>query len=65
MSCTGDCDVDDTVSIDEIILGINIAVGERAVAVCDSFDAGGDGAVSVDELVGAVNAALNGCGNGL
>ena len=54
----GDCNGDLDVSIDELVLGVNMALGSAA-ADCTRFDANGDGAVSIDELVAAVRAALN------
>ena len=59
--CRGDCDGDRAVTVDEIIMGVNMAVGTLSSDTCPSFDADGDGQVTVDELVGAVDAALFGC----
>jgi len=56
----GDCDRDGSVTVDELILGVNIALGELPVADCPSFDADGDGQVTIDELTLGVNTALNG-----
>ena len=50
-----------TVTVDELIKGVNIALGTTSVDTCQDMDANGDGAVTVDELVAAVNCALNGC----
>lgn len=60
-ACTGDCDGDATVTVDEIIKGVSIALGTTSLAACARFDAGGDGNVTVDEIVTAVNHALAGC----
>ncbi len=57
----GDCNGDGRVSIDEIVIGITIALGDATVNECPAFDANADGAVTVDELLAAVDAALNGC----
>jgi DNA-binding beta-propeller fold protein YncE/mono/diheme cytochrome c family protein len=59
--CIGDCNADGTVTVDELVLGVDIALGEQLVAVCPSLDTGDDGQVSVDELIQAVNVALRGC----
>jgi hypothetical protein len=40
---------------------VNIALGNLDVLTCKNFDANGDGQVTVDEILTAVNAALNGC----
>ena len=61
LNCVGDCGDDGAVTVDEIIRGVNIALGTGAVGSCDAFDVNDDGAVTVDEVVKAVNAALNGC----
>lgn len=59
--CGGDCDGDGGVAINELVQGVNIALGALATAQCPSFDRNGDGAVAVNELIGAVNNALAGC----
>lgn len=59
--CVGDCNKDGVVSIDELLVGINIALGNMMPNQCPTFDENGDGSVTVDELLAAVDAALNGC----
>jgi glucose/arabinose dehydrogenase len=59
--CVGDCNHSDTVTVDELVLGVNISLGNLPIDSCPVFDADGDGHVSVDELIQAVNNALNGC----
>ena len=59
--CTGDCNGDGVVAVNELVAGVNIALGSAAVSSCPAFDANGDGQVTVNELIQAVNAALNGC----
>lgn len=60
-TCTGDCDGNDAVTIDELLLGVNIALELRMLRECPVFDATGDRAVTVDEILLAVSNALNGC----
>jgi len=60
-SCAGDCDGGGTVTVNELIQCVNIALGNQPVSSCPDCDPGGDGDVTVDELVKAVNAALSGC----
>ncbi len=60
-ACLGDCGGDGEVTVDEIILGVNIALEQTGLEACPPFDGNGDGLVTVDELIGAVNNALNGC----
>ncbi|MGH7785686.1 MAG: hypothetical protein ACRERC_02410 [Candidatus Binatia bacterium] len=62
--CVGDCNVNDRVAVNELILGVNIALGSNALEQCSPCDANGNGAVAVGELIQAVNNALFGCGDG-
>ena len=48
-------------SVGELIVGVNIALGMANVSSCPPMDQNGDGVVTVNELVSAVNAALEGC----
>jgi cysteine-rich repeat protein len=59
--CTGDCDGSGAVTVDEVLTGVNIALGNAPLDTCSAFDANGDHAVTVDEILAAVNNALNGC----
>jgi hypothetical protein len=59
--CIGDCNGDGLVAINELIVGVGIALGSDAVTACSAFDQNGDGTVAVAELVGGVNNALDGC----
>jgi hypothetical protein len=59
--CNGDCNSDGTVTVDELVRGVNIALGLLASESCPAFDVNEDGTVTVDELVRAVNSALVGC----
>lgn len=60
-SCPGDCDGDGSVTVDELLRGVNIALGQAELATCPAFDGDDDGFVLVDDVVSAINAALNGC----
>ena len=60
-ACTGDCNGDGSVSIDEIVTAIDIALGLAPSSRCPSVAAGGDGQVTVDQVIQAVNHALDGC----
>lgn len=59
--CTGDCGSDQAVTVDEIITGVNIALGTASLEACTAFDGNADSMVTVDEIVTAVNNALVGC----
>ncbi|HVM96865.1 MAG TPA: hypothetical protein VMT89_10775 [Candidatus Acidoferrales bacterium] len=62
--CIGDCGSDGDVTVDELIVGVNIALGSAQVAQCSAMDANADGDVTIDELITAVSHALNGCAAG-
>jgi hypothetical protein len=59
--CVGDCNRDASVTVDEIVTGVNIALGNSSIDTCPAFDGDGSGTVTVDEIITAVNNALNGC----
>jgi len=59
--CPGDCDTDEVVTINELVLGVRIAAGAVGVDACRAFDTDAGGAVSIDELIAGVGAALQGC----
>jgi hypothetical protein len=40
---------------------VNIALGNTPVTTCEPGDANHDGQITVDEILTAVNNALNGC----
>ncbi len=61
-ACAGDCNGDGEVTIDEIIVAVNISLGSQAVGSCIAVDFDGSGEVTVDELIRAVRASLEGCG---
>ena len=54
---TGDCNGDLSVSIDELLTGINIVLGRDAVSACPRFDMDGDGSVVIADLIAAVKSA--------
>ncbi|MBI1817938.1 MAG: hypothetical protein HYR72_23415 [Deltaproteobacteria bacterium] len=62
-SCVGDCDGMSGVTVEELIRGVNIALGSVPLSVCPSFDADHSDDVTVEELVQGVNNALLGCGH--
>jgi hypothetical protein len=59
--CVGDCDGTGVVSINELLRGVNIALGNLAVQACPAFDRNANGRADVNELITAVSNALNGC----
>lgn len=59
--CAGDCSGDALVAIDELVLGVSIALGRASVMSCSRFDPDGDRSVSIAELIRAIANSLNGC----
>ena len=59
--CVGDCDGNGMVSIAELLTGVNIAFDPGQLARCPAFDLNVDGGVAINELLGAVNGAVQGC----
>jgi len=61
LTCMGDCTGDGTVTIAELIMFVNLALGTPGSAPCMAGDMNGDGTITVDEVIRAVGAALEGC----
>jgi hypothetical protein len=57
----GDCKNTGQVTIDELILMVNIALDEAPVSECPAGDPNHDGKITIDEIIIAENNALNGC----
>jgi hypothetical protein len=58
--CVGDCNDDGAVEINELILGVNIALNLLDLSECANLD-DGQGMVTVARLIAAVNSALCDC----
>jgi hypothetical protein len=56
----GDCDLSNSVTVDEIVTSVSIALGAMAVSTCHEADADRSYSVTVDEVLTGVTAALNG-----
>jgi hypothetical protein len=59
--CVGDCSNDGAVDVSELVTGINIAAGAQTMESCPQFDCNGNGQLTIDCLISAVNASLSGC----
>ena len=59
--CPGDCNGDRSTTVDELIRGVRVVMGNGPHGECSAFDLDGSGKTTVDELVLAVGSALNGC----
>jgi len=60
-ACAGDCDGNGNVSIDELMRGVDIAIGTTAVDQCPAFDCNHTGQVNVVCLIQGVESSLDGC----
>jgi hypothetical protein len=60
-ACVGDCNGNGSVSINELIVGVNIALGTASSTACSAMDTNQDGRVTINELIAAVKSALDGC----
>jgi hypothetical protein len=59
--CVGDCNGNMMVTINELILGVNIALGNQPLSACEAFDCQNNGTVPINCLILAVNNAANNC----
>ena len=59
--CVGDCNRNGDVTVDELLIMVNIALGNAPVTDCEAGDENGDGMITIEEILKAVNAALSGC----
>jgi ELWxxDGT repeat protein len=59
--CTGDCDDNGVVSIDELLVGIDVSLGRSSADTCPAFDVDRRGDVTIDELILGVDSAIKGC----
>jgi hypothetical protein len=59
--CAADCNGDRRVAIDELLVAVEIALGQRELADCAPADSDGDGGLVVAELVRGLRAAVDGC----
>lgn len=61
LNCIMDCNDDDEVTVDEIIVGTIISLGSRSISACTKADLDRSGTVTVDEIVRGIYNSLNGC----
>jgi hypothetical protein len=61
--CGGDCGGNRSVTVDELLVMVNVALGSVAASECLEGDTNRDGDITVDELLIGVNHALAGCEN--
>jgi hypothetical protein len=61
IGCSGDCNGDGRVTVDELVRMVNVALGNTGVRACLAGDKDRNGAIAVNEVITAVNNALAGC----
>jgi hypothetical protein len=59
--CAGDCNDQGSVALDELVLVVNVALGQVPVEECVAADSDGLNAVTIDEVVKSIDNALHGC----
>jgi hypothetical protein len=59
--CIGDCGGDGGVTINELLLLVNVALDNVPASECRAGDSNHDGVITIDEILAAVNNALSGC----
>jgi hypothetical protein len=59
--CIGNCSGDGSVTVDELLTLVNIALGNADMSTCLPGDPNHDNQITIDEILIAVNNALNGC----
>jgi len=59
--CLGDCNGDGKVTVDELVTGVLIALGDLPPANCAAVDRDADGEVTVEEITAAARVAFGRC----
>jgi hypothetical protein len=60
-TCPGDCNGDGEVTVDDLIVMVNIAQGSQPVSACSPGDTNDDGEITIEEVLQGVNRALSAC----
>jgi len=60
-ACTGDCNGDGAVTVDELLVMVNVALDNLPATACANGDHNADAAITIDEILQAVNNALLAC----
>ncbi len=62
-ACVGDCDASGNVTVDDLVVMVNVALGDTPVSGCAAGDQNGDGTITIDEIIAAASNAQHGCPN--
>jgi len=57
--CTGDCNMDGKVTVDDLLTMISVDLGELPFSDCTMGDANGDNKIDISEILKAINIATN------
>jgi hypothetical protein len=60
-SCAGDCDGSETVTVNEIVTLVNIALERAPMTMCEAGNTDRNQQITVNEILMAVNRVLSGC----
>ncbi|MBI3785736.1 MAG: hypothetical protein HY270_20275 [Deltaproteobacteria bacterium] len=60
-ACSGDCDHNGRVEVDDLLRAVSIAQGQASLATCLAADLDGDQEVTIEEVIRSVNQAMLGC----
>lgn len=60
-ACAGDCNGDRQVTVNELIVMVNVALEATPASQCEAGDVNGDGKITVEEIVAAADNAISGC----
>jgi len=60
-ACVGDCNGDGAVTVNELVIMVNVALDALPVSSCTAGDADNSGDITIDEIVAATNNALGMC----
>jgi hypothetical protein len=59
--CAGDCDMDGAITINEIVILVGIALEQTPIGACAAGNTDGNQRITIDEVLTALNWALDGC----
>jgi hypothetical protein len=63
--CGGDCNGDESVTVDELVQAVAIALGTWPLRKCEAADFNLDQRTTVDELIVEIDNAVNGCNSSI
>jgi hypothetical protein len=63
-TCAGDCNTNNEVTVNEVVILVNIDLGSAQLTSCPSGDIDGNTMITIDEVVSSVKNLLEGCPTG-